>query len=285
MLPSYLKKRIPKTHNVSRLREALNDPSIHTVCESLKCPNIGECFSKNTLTFMILGDVCTRNCAFCGCEKGMPLPVDPDEPEKILESVRKLKLNYVVITSVTRDDLPDGGASHFSKAIRALHSKGIAVEVLIPDFLGNPEALNVVVRAKPEVINHNVETVPRLYPDVRPQADYKRSLNLLLRVKEANPAIYTKSGIMVGLGETDEEVFSVLRDLKGVGCDIVTLGQYLPPSKTHQKAERFVEPESFLHYERVGYKMGFLKVFSGPFVRSSYKAEEILCFQNNQKDY
>ena len=277
MLPSHLKKRIPKTFNIGRVREILGDSSIHTVCESLKCPNIGECFSKNSLTFMILGDVCTRNCAFCGCKKGIPLPVDPNEPEKILRSAKKLGLKYAVITSVTRDDLPDGGAGRFAEVVKVLQEEGITVEVLIPDFEGNRDALDLVIKAKPEVINHNVETIPRFYPVIRPQADYKRSLDLLRRVKEADPSIYTKSGIMVGLGETDDEVFSVLRDLKGIGCDIVTIGQYLPPSKDHKKADRYVEPEGFLHYERVGQKIGFLKVFSGPFVRSSYKAGELLC--------
>jgi lipoic acid synthetase len=278
VLPSHLKKSIPKKGNIARLRNLINDSSLHTVCESLKCPNIGECFSKNTLTFMIMGNVCTRNCAFCGCDKGTPGPLDPDEPQKISQAVLKLGLKYVVITSVTRDDLPDGGAGHFADVIRATHAR---IEVLIPDFKGKRSSLDKIIKEKPEVINHNVETVPRLYSKVRPQADYKRSLELLRYIKEVKPSIYTKSGFMVGLGESDDEVFSILRDLKSAGCDIVSIGQYLPPSSKHYKNARYVEPESFIWYERVGYKMGFYKIFSGPFVRSSYKAGEILWKKHN----
>lgn len=281
MLPTYLKKPIPKAENNNRLRELLADPTLHTVCESLKCPNLGECFSKNCLTFMILGNICTRNCAFCGCQSGVPLPVDPEEPKKVAAAALKLGLRYSVVTSVTRDDLPDGGAEQFAKVISELHLHGINVEVLVPDFRGSADALQMIVAAKPEVINHNIETVPRLYPSVRPQADYLRSLLLLRQVKEADPSIYTKSGFMVGLGETDEEIFSILRDLRGSGCDFVTIGQYLPPSRKHPEVDRYVEPADFGHYERVGRKLGFLEVFSGPFVRSSYKAGEILWKKRN----
>lgn len=227
---------------------------------------------------MILGDICTRNCAFCGCEKGRPKPIDAEEPRRVAEAVKKLNLKYVVITSVTRDDLPLGGAEQFANVISALRVTHypLRIEILIPDFKGNKEALDIVINARPDVINHNVETVKRLHETVRPQANYQRSLNVLLYTKETAQSIYTKSGFMVGLGETDEEVLGVLSDLRSVGCDIVTIGQYLPPSNKHPKVDRYVEPESFAWYERVGKKMGFYKIFSGPFVRSSYRAGELV---------
>jgi len=279
LLPPWLKKSVPKNRPIQRLRKIIACDDLHTVCESAKCPNIGECFSRNTLTFMILGEVCTRRCAFCAVpagrqaiKKGEPTPVDTDEPRKIAEAVKKLGLNYVVITSVTRDDLPDGGAALFKKVIEEI--KGIKVEVLIPDFKGDREALKQVINARPYVINHNLETVPRLYAQVRPQADYQRSLDLLRHIKETDPSIYTKSGIMVGLGERDEEVAQVLRDLKAVGCDMVTIGQYLRPSRQNLQVERFVEPEIFRVFERLGRDLGFLSVVAGPLVRSSYRAGE-----------
>lgn len=267
-LPPWLKKPIPKHSNISRVRRLLGDNGVQTVCESAKCPNIGECFSRNTVTFMILGDICTRRCAFCAVQKGIPAPVDPDEPRKIREAVKKLGLGYLVITSVTRDDLADGGAEQFKKVIEEIQD--INVEVLIPDNLD----LDKLIAARPYVINHNLETVPRLCPKVRPQADYARSLNVLRYVKDKNPSIYTKSGIMVGLGESDAEVEQVLRDLKAVGCDLVTIGQYLPPAKQNLPVMRFVEPEVFAGFERLGNKLGFLHTASGPFVRSSYRASE-----------
>jgi lipoic acid synthetase len=282
-LPTWLKKPIPKRSNIIRLRQVLGDDGLHTVCESAKCPNIGECFACNTLTFLILGDICTRHCAFCavpagrqGVGKGAPLPPDPNEPGKIRKAVKKLGLGYVVITSVTRDDLPDGGAGQFVEVIQNLRLNAAVpeIEVLIPDFKGEREALERVIGARPGVINHNLETVPRLYPKVRPQADYARSLKLLRRVKDKNPSIYTKSGIMVGLGERDEEVEQVLRDLKAVGCDLVTIGQYLSPSKQNLPVMRFVEPGVFERFERRGKELGFLHTASGPFVRSSYRASE-----------
>lgn len=269
-LPKFLIKRSPKQKNIRKIRGLINDCHIHTVCESAKCPNIGECFSRSTLTFMILGNICTRNCGFCGMEKGIPLPLNPEEPKRVAAAVKKLKLQYVVVTSVTRDDLPDGGASMFAAVIKTLQP--LKVEALIPDFKGNKEALNTVLDAGPFVLNHNVETIPRLYPFFRPQADYKRSLDLLKSAK--NRGLYTKSGLMVGLGETRSEVSSVLKDLRKISCDLVTIGQYLPPSKAHPKAERYVLPEEFEEYREIGKKMGFLKVFSGPFVRSSYHAKE-----------
>lgn len=243
---------------------------------------------------MILGDVCTRNCAFCGVSKGKPRLPDPLEPQKIAKAVKKLNLNYVVVTSVTRDDLPDGGADQFKNVGTALVPclpagravrENLKVEFLIPDFQGSINSLKMVLEANPIVLNHNVETIPRLYKTIRPQADYRRSLDLLYKAKQLNPRVYTKSGFMVGLGEEDAEVVALLRDLREVGCDIVTIGQYLPPTKNHFQAARFVDPKIFNWYSRVGKKLGFVSVFSGPFVRSSYKAEEILCSQNSQKDY
>ncbi|MBI5699786.1 lipoyl synthase [Candidatus Saganbacteria bacterium] len=272
-LPPWLKKPIPKHSNISRVRKLMGENGVHTVCESAKCPNIGECFAKNTVTFLILGDTCTRRCAFCGVKKGIPAPVDPDEPKKIAEAVKKLGLDYVVITSVTRDDLPDGGAGQFVEVIRYLRLNAAVpeIEVLIPDNLD----LDRVLEAKPFVLNHNLETVPRLYPQVRPQADYRRSLKVLRYIKDQNPSIYTKSGIMVGLGEKDEEIEQVLRDLRAVGCDLVTIGQYLPPAKQKLPVIRYVDPLIFAEYERLGKELGFLHTASGPFVRSSYRAGDL----------
>lgn len=226
---------------------------------------------------MILGDHCSRSCRFCGVSKESPLPLDPKEPERIAKTVKKLGLNYVVITSVTRDDLPDGGASQFAKVIKKIRSEDpdIKIEVLIPDFKGDEESLSTVLNANPYVLNHNLETIPRLYSQIRPEAEYKRSLILLNEAKKIKEKIYTKSGIMVGLGEEKEEIFSVLKDLKTVACDIVTIGQYLPPSNLHQKVVRYVEPDEFKEYQAFGEKIG-LKVFSGPFVRSSYHAKDLI---------
>ena len=272
-LPSFLIKKVPKHSNNLKIRELLGDSSIHTVCEGAFCPNIGECFSQNTLTFMILGDTCTRSCAFCGVKSGVPNAVDPDGPQKIYDAVKKLKLEYVVVTSVTRDDLPDFGAEQFAKVIEIL--KPLPVEVLIPDLCGNWDELQKIIDAKPIVINHNVETIPRLYKTIRPQAIYERSLELLKIVKKINPKIYAKSGFMVGLGESDGEVIGLLQDLKSSDCDIVTIGQYLAPSKKHPQPQRYVDPSVFEQYKIEGEKLG-LKVFSGPFVRSSYRAGNIL---------
>lgn len=276
VLPKYLVKRIPKQVHIRKIRSLLNDHRLHTVCESASCPNIGECFSKQTLTFMILGNICTRNCTFCGVAKGAPLPPDPDEPQRIAQAVRKLNLNYVVITSVTRDDLPDGGASHFATVINTVHCSlfPVHIEVLIPDFQGDENAQKTVLDANPYVLNHNLETVPRLYSKIRPQADYQRSLELLHRAKNySQERVYTKSGFMVGLGESWEEIVQVLADLHSVKCNIVTIGQYLPPSRNQVKPERYVLPEEFAALKRIGEKLG-LKVKAGPFVRSSYQANE-----------
>ncbi|MDD5593763.1 MAG: lipoyl synthase [Candidatus Margulisbacteria bacterium] len=271
-------KNTPKQENIRRVRALIGDENIHTVCEEAKCPNIGECFSQKICTFMILGDVCTRHCAFCGVTHGQPAPPDPEEPSRVVKSVEKLGLNYVVITSVTRDDLPDGGASHFAKIIeelRTLNSE-LRTEILIPDFQGSEESLKIVLDARPYVLNHNIETVPRLYSTVRPQANYERSLQLLRSAKALKAQVYTKSGFMVGLGETKEEVAAVLSDLKAAGCDIVTIGQYLPPSKAHLRPARFVTPAEFEAYKKLGEDLGCRKVESGPFVRSSYHAGELI---------
>nr|WP_240951388.1 lipoyl synthase [Caldanaerobacter subterraneus] len=252
----------------------LKNMALNTVCQSANCPNMGECFARRTATFMIMGNICTRNCRFCAVEKGHPQPLDEEEPGRVAEAARRLGLKHVVVTSVTRDDLPDGGASHFAKTIYELKKlPGVTVEVLVPDFMGNEEAIRTVVEAKPDVINHNVETVPRLYSRVRPKADYIRSLNLLKKVKELDPLILTKSGIMVGLGETEEEVIEVMKDLRDIDCDMMTIGQYLRPSHKHIEVAEYVTPEQFKRYEEIGYKLGFKHVASGPLVRSSYHAD------------
>ena len=262
----------------------LNGLSLHTICENARCPNIGRCFSEGTATFLILGDVCTRRCTFCAVKKGLPTPVDEEEPQHLLEAVERLGLNYIVITSVTREDLSDGGASQFARTIKLLHEnrEGAIVEVLVPDFLGSAEALQTVVGACPQVINHNIETVPRLYPEVRPGADYDRSLELLFVVKNLDPEIVTKSGLMLGLGETKTEVIEVMRDLREANCDLLTIGQYLSPSPQHHPVVRFVPPEEFTEYEGIGKDMGFAQVASAPLVRSSFKAAELYAKAKDQ---
>ena len=249
---------------------------LHTVCQSASCPNIGECFSKGTATFMILGDICTRNCGFCGVHSGVPSPADPDEPSRVGDASTRMGLKYVVVTSVTRDDLADGGSGQFAETIRQIRAKipESKVEVLIPDFGGDWDALRTVLDAEPFVLNHNVETVPRLYPMVRPSANYERSLTLIETAKHAKPYIYTKSGFMVGLGESKEEVIQVLRDLRSRGCDIVTIGQYLRPSKNNLPVVEYIHPALFDEYKAIGDEMGFHYVASGPFVRSSYHAAD-----------
>ena len=276
-LPPWFKQRSVDPEVMISMAGLLDGLSLHTICESAHCPNIGDCFSHKTATFLILGDICTRYCSYCAVKKGQPLPVDDEEPGHLLEAVEKLNLRYVVITSVTRDDLADGGASQFAKTVNMLHEKrvGTLIEVLIPDFLGSGEALSTVVVAQPEVINHNVETVPRLYPEVRPEADYRRSIRLLSMVKGLDSGIVTKSGLMLGLGETDEEVVAVMKDLRGAQCDLLTLGQYLPPSPQHHPLARYISPEEFSEFEAIGKGLGFVEVASAPLVRSSFKAAEL----------
>ncbi len=276
-LPSWFKQKPPDPKIMSTMERLLDRLSLDTICKSALCPNIGKCFSESTATFLILGDVCTRHCTFCAVKKGLPTPVDEKEPQHLLEAAERLGLNYIVITSVTRDDLPDGGASQFARTINLLHEKRkeAIVEVLIPDFIGSTEALKTVVEARPQVINHNIETVLRLYPEVRPEANYRRSLELLFTVKTLDPAIVTKSGLMLGLGETKAEVIKVMRDLRAANCNLLTIGQYLRPSPRHHPVVRFVPPEEFTEYEGIGKDMGFAEVASAPLARSSFRAAEL----------
>ena len=260
----------------------MNRGRLHTVCQEAKCPNIWECFSNRTATFLILGDRCTRNCRFCAVAHSPVEPPDPAEPVRVAETVEKLGLAYVVITSVTRDDLPDGGAGHFAKTIREIHRRipEAAIEVLIPDFKGVAAALRTVLKARPQVLNHNIETVPRLYATVRPGAVYARSLELLGRVKTIDASVPTKSGLMLGLGETTAEIRQTLQDLLDVGCRMLTIGQYLQPSKDHLPVARFVPPTEFDQWQQTAFQMGFSEVASGPFVRSSYHAKELFNASN-----
>ncbi|MGE5495867.1 MAG: lipoyl synthase [Burkholderiales bacterium] len=268
--PEWLKKKID-LRALTEMQALLRSLSLHTVCEGADCPNRGECFKAGTATFMILGDTCTRGCRFCAVNKGKPAPPDPCEPVHIADAAEKLKLKHVVVTSVTRDDLPDGGAGHFAAVVRAVKSRIPAtVEVLIPDFKGSEQALNKVIEAKPDIINHNLETVPSLYKAVRPNAVYERSLELLLRVKRSG--IISKTGIMVGLGETREEVLSLMDDIAARHCDMLTIGQYLQPSKHHIPVAEYVRPETFEVYRRAALERGIKYVASAPLVRSSYNA-------------
>lgn len=274
-LPSWLKRPMPQP-GMAYTSHVISDLRLETVCESAKCPNRTECWSRQTATFMILGNVCTRPCGFCSVPKGKTETLQADEPERIAEAAERLGLRYVVITSVTRDDLPDGGADHFARCVQAVRERtGAHVEVLTPDFLGNREAISRVIASRPDVFNHNTETVPRLYHRVRRKADYQRTLDLLRQVKEEAPDMPTKSGLMLGLGETVDELLEVLVDLRAVGCDMLTLGQYLQPSPEHLPVERYVPPEEFDEIGELARRLGFGMVASGPFVRSSYHAGEM----------
>jgi lipoic acid synthetase len=275
--PPWLTKRYPASKAIDATRVLLETLGLNTVCQSAECPNLGECFAKKTATFMIMGNVCTRNCRFCAVTNEKPSPLDNNEPNKVATAVAQLGLNYVVITSVTRDDLPDGGASHFASTIFAIRNMAeeTTIEILTPDFNGDYQALSVIVKARPNIFNHNVETVPRLYPTVRPQAQYNRSLDVLKFVKESDSNIYTKSGLMVGLGEKQAEVLEVMTDLRRVKCDVLTIGQYLRPSPEHLEVQEFVNPKVFEIYKAAAKKLGFLHVAAGPFVRSSYHADEL----------
>ena len=274
--PAWLKRRLPAGEAFNQVRELIEAGRLHTVCQEAKCPNIWECYSHRTATFLIMGGRCTRNCRFCSVSPGLPEPLDPDEPERVAEAVERMGLRYAVVTSVTRDDLPDGGAGHFAATLHEIRRRapGVQIEVLIPDFQGDPAALDVVLRARPDVLNHNIETVPRLYPRVRPQADYRRSLELLRRAGEIAPGTPTKSGLMLGLGERPEEIRQTLLDLRAAGCRILTLGQYLQPSPEHLPVEAYVPPDDFENWRRDALEMGFSEVASAPFVRSSYHAKE-----------
>jgi lipoic acid synthetase len=273
--PQWLKRQFDPVAE-GQMTALLRSLSLHTVCEDANCPNRSECFKSKTATFLILGDVCTRGCRYCAVTKGAPQMLDPDEPMHVAEAAEKLELRHIVVTSVTRDDLPDGGADHFARTIRALCERlpKSTIEVLIPDFQGSEAALNLVIAAKPDIINHNIETVPSLYPVVRPQADFARSLELLLRVKQAG--LYSKTGFMVGLGETRQDVLALMDDLVAIGCDMLTIGQYLQPSKNHLPVVEFITPEQFDEYKQTALAKGIRYVASGPFVRSSYHAAEAM---------
>jgi len=274
--PEWLKLQPLNSAVLSNIRRVTHDLKLHTVCDSARCPNRPECFAQGTATFMLLGDICTRNCTFCKVRKGKPLSPDPEEPERIVAAVDKLKLRYVVITSVTRDDLPDGGASQFAQTLRAIHEYDpyVMVEVLIPDFNGSLSALQKVTDTFPAVLNHNVETVSSLYPEVRPEADYRRSIRLLEQSKLLNNEILTKSGFMLGLGEVRQEVIKLMINLREVGCDLLTIGQYLQPSLKHHEVVSFIPSEEFEDYVHVGQLLGFRQVIAGPLVRSSFHAAE-----------
>ncbi|MCW3095073.1 MAG: lipoate synthase [Chthonomonadaceae bacterium] len=276
-LPAWLKKRVPNPLTVTMVNDMMRESKLNTVCESARCPNIGECWSKKTATFMILGDICTRNCGFCAIKVGRPLELDMDEPRRVAEAAKEMGLKHVVVTSVARDELPDEGAGHFADTIRALREAipGVIVEVLTPDFKGKRWCIRRVVDAHPDIYNHNIETVERLSPVVRPQAKYERTLDLLRTVTNMDPTIHTKSGIMLGLGETHEEILQTLRDLREAGVSAVTIGQYLrPTTDKHLPVVEYVHPDRFAEYQRIGDEMGFLFVASGPFVRSSYNAQD-----------
>jgi lipoic acid synthetase len=276
--PDWLRVKAPQKERVGNVKTILRDLGLNTVCEEASCPNIGECFKAGTATFLIMGPACTRACPYCDIDfEKKPKALDSSEPLRLAEAVRRLRLNHVVITSVNRDDLPDGGASQFVRCIEEIRqiSAQTTIEVLIPDLCGNWEALAAILKAAPEVLNHNTETVPRLYRKIRPQGNYERSLQLLRRTRELNPWIYTKSGIMVGLGETDAEVQAVMQDLRAVECDILTIGQYLQPSPKHLAVQEFITPARFNAWRELGESLGFIQVVSTPLTRSSYHAEEI----------
>jgi lipoic acid synthetase len=275
--PKWLKRSLPTGPEYEKMRQLLKSNKLHTVCQEAQCPNQFECFSEGTATFMILGERCTRNCRFCAVDHQPLGPPDLEEPQRVAEAVDLLQLRYAVVTSVTRDDLDDGGASIFADTITAVRAKRkkTLVEVLIPDLQGDLAALKAVVAAAPDVLNHNIETVARLYPEVRPEAIYRRSLELFSQVKEMNPLQVTKSGIMLGLGETRDELYTTWNDLLEAGCDILTMGQYLQPSKDHLSVHRFVEPGEFEELQEQALARGFAGVASGPFVRSSYQAEKL----------
>ncbi|MBK4731665.1 lipoyl synthase [Oxynema sp. CENA135] len=276
--PDWLRVKAPQWERVGNVKEILRDLGLNTVCEEASCPNIGECFHNGTATFLIMGPACTRACPYCDIDfDKTPRSLDPEEPANLAEAVRRMRLNHVVVTSVNRDDLPDGGATQFARCIEAIRaaSPGTTIEVLIPDLCGNWDALETILKAGPEVLNHNTETVERLYRRVRPQGNYERSLELLRRSRAIAPWVYTKSGIMLGLGETEAEIRQVMADLRRVDCDILTMGQYLQPTPKHLPIAEWVAPETFEQWQTLGESMGFLQVVASPLTRSSYHAEQV----------
>lgn len=275
--PEWIRMKVPDSARFQEIKQILRDNNLHTVCEEASCPNIGECFSGGTATFMILGDICTRRCPFCDVAHGKPLPPDPHEPENLARTIAQMKLRYVVVTSVDRDDLPDGGAQHFVDCIRAIRAQSphIKIEILVPDFRGRLDiALKILREAPPDVMNHNLETVPRLYKQARPGSDYQNSLNLLRQFNALYPTVPTKSGLMLGLGETDDEILQVMQDLREHGVTMLTLGQYLQPSAHHLPVLRYVTPDTFAWFKQHADAMGFENAASGPMVRSSYHADQ-----------
>lgn len=275
--PEWIRSKLPGFGEFKDVKKILKSFSLNTVCESALCPNLGECWAKRSATIMIMGDICTRNCKFCSVKKGKPEPLDNDEPLKVAKAIKELKIEYAVITSVTRDDLEDGGANHFAETIRRIKEmdKNIKVEVLIPDFNLNIDSLRKVAQANPDVIAHNVEVVERLTKTVRDKrAGYKKSLEVLRKIKEINDKIITKSGIMIGFGETKEDIIKTMEDIKKAGCEIITIGQYLQPNKNNLPVFKYYTPDEFKEFEKIGYDIGFKFVASGVFVRSSYKAKE-----------
>jgi lipoic acid synthetase len=276
-LPAWLKRPLPRGNENFFTHNLLRELNLETVCENARCPNRPECYARRTATFMVMGNVCTRPCGFCSVPRGVPDDLAQDEPQRVAEAAHRLGLKHVVITSVTRDDLPDGGADHFYRCVLAVRARtGAVVEVLTPDFLGDVHAIDRVIEAQPEVFNHNTETVPRFYRKIRGRADYQRSLDLLGRVKNMAPHLTTKSGLMLGLGETREELLETFADLRAVRCDVLTLGQYLTPTLKHVPVARYLPPEEFEELGALARSLGFQKVASGPFVRSSYHADEMV---------
>ena len=277
--PDWLKVKIGGGEIFAKIKSMLRSAKLHTICEEAKCPNIAECFDCGTAVFLILGDTCTRNCRYCNVKHGTPLPLNPNESKDVADSVKKLGLKYVVITSVTRDDLKDGGASVFYEAVNEIKklNNNCRVEVLIPDFKGNKGALQTVIDARPDVINHNIEVVEKLFPEIRPQGNYKTSLELLKNIKKINKNMTTKSGFMLGLGESKEQIINTMQDLRKVSVDFLTIGQYLQPTRNHFDIKKYYTPEEFNEFKKIAMNLGFAHVESGPLVRSSYHAEKAIC--------
>lgn len=275
--PDWIRIKIPAGSGIAEIKNTLRESRLHTVCEEASCPNLAECFSQGTATFMIMGDICTRRCPFCDVAHGRPNPLDPEEPSRLAKTIAKMNLRYVVITSVDRDDLKDSGAGHFVDCIKSIRQNipSIQIEILVPDFRGRMDkALNILSESLPDVFNHNLETIPRLYKEARPGADYTHSLLLIQKFKSLFPHIPTKSGLMLGLGETKDEIIEVMRDLRANGCDRITIGQYLQPSKYHLAVKRYVHPDEFLELKAIAKTLGFMHIASGPLVRSSYHADK-----------